>query len=1314
MTDEPAPQQSNRIERTIFRATFAIGGIGSFLTALVGVSDQVKKSTSLFKDLPSWVSLLAAAALFVLCVWAFGKSRRRSVLLRPEALRLERDRREHLVGREDDIEALSQLSRQHPLVFLEGESGAGKSALLQAGLVPDLANDTSLLPVYVQSIVGMDWERDPRLFLRSALLSVLGEHRDKISPTIELENLSLADGLAAIQTKISRRALVILDQFDDYQTRHRDKFLHRKTWLNPEGLCNLNSFWSELRALVEAGTIHLLIVTRADTAGGLASVRFSEPETYRLDRLSNQFVGPLLERLEHGGGEQVVADPEFGWKQLRDRLESDLEEDGTVLPQQLKVVLAGLGSFPRRELTPGAYERIGGVRGIEAGFIEAQIAKVGRLFSLSANNLRTALLSLVDTETKEKTVEQPQSKLAELIGGSADRAIEALSELERCELARKRESPNLSEPTWSLDHDYLARAVIKANKQANRWMYRLAEGAKALASAGSPAGRWRALLPIGTQIAFCRDRFLGRFHYDNYKGYAAISMVRLVPYILVVTILVSGTFFELQRREFLRVQRISDAILNVFDRDGYLSDREMVTLLRLHSAEPSVRKYVTTVLLTDSDRTAIFLANPREMTRALTGVSPTFQTWLKMAFHMPEIQRNPESPALLLTRILTATNSGVADELSFDEWLRATTATEEDVGDNFTNALVTMTKKLTDAQAAEAIAPLLKAIDSTTDADALQALGSALGAMPVKLTDAQAAEAIAPFVKALGSRDRRDYLQTLGVTLRAVMVKLTDAQAAEAAVSLVKAIGSTTNGYALQALATGLGPIPVKLTDAQTAEATMPFLKAIGSTTDGYALQALATGLVALPWKLTDAQATEAIAYFLETIGGSTSQFNLGILGSGLATLITKLTGVQTAEAIAPFIKAINSTTNMYALEALGAGLVAMSGKLTEAQAAEATVPFLKALGGTTDIYALQALALGLGALPGKLTEAQAADATAPFIKAINSTTNARTLRVLGSGLGAIAAKLTDAQAAEAIAAILNAIGTTTDAFILQTLGTALGMMPVKLTDTQANEAIASFIKAIDTANSLFALQALSSGLSAMPVKLTDAQAAEIIALFIKPMRNATESIVLPDIPELNAFMAKLTDAQAAEAIMPFLRAIGSTTDADALLLLGSGLGAATTKLTDAQAAETIVPLIEAMGRTTNAFKLRALGSGLGALPVKLTETQAAEAIAPFINAIGNSTDVNALRALDSGVGAIAAKLTDEQLAEAIALPSNFSHVVAGLSNPLIGENLERTLLRLLETQSHSNFQGDVWRAVKWIKMEQSNGRLTWLDLDKL
>jgi ABC-type ATPase involved in cell division len=69
-------------------------------------------------------------------VWLIRISRRRrSVLLRPEALRLERANPGHLTGGTEDIEQLARLCREGSLVFLEGESGSGKSALLQAGLV---------------------------------------------------------------------------------------------------------------------------------------------------------------------------------------------------------------------------------------------------------------------------------------------------------------------------------------------------------------------------------------------------------------------------------------------------------------------------------------------------------------------------------------------------------------------------------------------------------------------------------------------------------------------------------------------------------------------------------------------------------------------------------------------------------------------------------------------------------------------------------------------------------------------------------------------------------------------------------------------------------------------------------------------------------------------------------------------------------------------------------------------------------------------------------------------------------------------------
>ena len=48
------------------------------------------------------------------------------------------DRAALLVGRQNDAETFRQLVHQHRLVILDGESGVGKTSLLQAKLVPTL------------------------------------------------------------------------------------------------------------------------------------------------------------------------------------------------------------------------------------------------------------------------------------------------------------------------------------------------------------------------------------------------------------------------------------------------------------------------------------------------------------------------------------------------------------------------------------------------------------------------------------------------------------------------------------------------------------------------------------------------------------------------------------------------------------------------------------------------------------------------------------------------------------------------------------------------------------------------------------------------------------------------------------------------------------------------------------------------------------------------------------------------------------------------------------------------------------------------
>jgi hypothetical protein len=121
-------------------------GILATLAAIVaGATDIFSKLASPFikaDRLPAWAPWIGYLVIFALGLWLLAKWRMRySRLIKPDAMRLDRDNASHLVGRESDKDALLQQCRTKRLVFLEGESGSGKSALVRCGLLPRLLEE---------------------------------------------------------------------------------------------------------------------------------------------------------------------------------------------------------------------------------------------------------------------------------------------------------------------------------------------------------------------------------------------------------------------------------------------------------------------------------------------------------------------------------------------------------------------------------------------------------------------------------------------------------------------------------------------------------------------------------------------------------------------------------------------------------------------------------------------------------------------------------------------------------------------------------------------------------------------------------------------------------------------------------------------------------------------------------------------------------------------------------------------------------------------------------------------------------------------
>jgi conflict system STAND superfamily ATPase len=287
--------------RTAQTATGLIGILGGLLAAVAAFDGQVRGAVAVFARLGAPGLAASAAALLSLGLLLFVLGRRKAwQLLDPDALRLDPRRPEHLIGRSEDVRLLHEKCVASRLVFLVGDSGAGKSALVRAGLAPAVETSGRLLAVHID-MANLDWDGDACEALADCFWrSLPTAARDALGASQPPAVADLPRLLAACYPTHGRTPLAVLDQIDDYQLRHRERFLPpaSRSWIGAAQLIDTNRFWGMLAPLVRARHIHLLMITRSDNADGLESLRLVDnPIVARLDPLPAGFVLRVIDQL---------------------------------------------------------------------------------------------------------------------------------------------------------------------------------------------------------------------------------------------------------------------------------------------------------------------------------------------------------------------------------------------------------------------------------------------------------------------------------------------------------------------------------------------------------------------------------------------------------------------------------------------------------------------------------------------------------------------------------------------------------------------------------------------------------------------------------------------------------------------------------------------------------------------------------------------------------------------------------------------------------------------------------------------------------
>jgi hypothetical protein len=1226
------------------------GGIIGAITALAGNFTDLFTKIDALHRMPLWAIGVTSGSLLLLGLWLLVKWRtRHSRLLKPDALRLDRDNAEHLVGRIADINNLFEQCVLKQIIFLEGESGSGKSALVRSGLLPKLRDNRSILPLLLPDLWVDHWERGPAQGLKIAMINSgafanerPAEPIDEYSTTSVLPLSSLEDiasHLVRLNNEETRTPLIIFDQFDDYQARNRERFLPNKTWLNAAALRRENSFWEMVASLLEKEKLRTLFITRSDTAAGLNSVQFLGPvEALRLDRVPSQYITELLTRLTEGTpSEKIIADPEFGWNRLRDRIIRDISQQDVVLPQQLKIMLGGIQSL--KQLNIAQYERAGGASGIEALYVEQQISGTSRKVGLETDQVRAILVTLIDplipTKTRSCSREEVSTAAAKVTGKAIgnEKLDKVLAELERGEMLRSTTDPNDGQIAYRLDHDYLTRGVSAAERRANRWYYLLSDGASAFETAGSVATKWKSLLPIRSQCRLAWERFQGTVRYGQQRNYALASLARFVPLAIAFVILIVGSLEFSRWRAEQAANEIARNIWLKFEFRNGVGDREIEGAWMLASTtDMRVRVDFVNELLKTREYAEHLLIKPDLVVQSLTGINP-----------------------------------GIRDQVA------------ETISDSLKSDLYDV-KSI----AALAIALRLKSLD-------------------VVKTD--------PIIRAIKTTNDNTLLIPLSSTLVAIAPRLNSERAYALAGEIIETIKGTTFSNKLKALTLSISALSPNLKPEDAYALARPIVETFKTVKDDDQATALTQALAAFAPRLKPEDIDALSHSIFDSFKAANEPNQHEVFGHALAAVARHLKPNNSLALSRLVVQTILITKDNDQGRSLVQVITALAPQLNPEDAQALVGPVLEAIKSTNNAAQRQIYSQTLRAFAARLKAEDAQALARVTIQLVKGLKDPNQRRILALSIIAVAPKLNPQDASTISRTIVGAIPTSEDSFVSLPYdgGVTADIVAVAplLSSQEALALARSFVDGF-TGRSRYSLIFRGRGLDGGTITVLEALSARlnpedayalagpIVDNILNGNKSSFDSLLFRSLnpvadlrPVLVPIAARLKPEDAYALIRPIAEAINSAGNryfAEILAIFAPRL-----KPEDLRAVANSI--MEAAKDAKPPIQVGALAPALAAVASQVKPEDARANIGLIAVAMEQAIDNELVELVNAFVS----------LSKQLPLSERLNRIRAVLKYPTVYADSREILISAIKEYPDSNIHppGDIWSVVDWFKSQQ-------------
>ncbi|WP_445244300.1 nSTAND1 domain-containing NTPase [Microcoleus sp. OTE_8_concoct_300] len=350
-------------------------------------------------------------------------------------------------GRSQDIKRIIERigTPACKLTIIHGQSGVGKSSIIQAGLVPAVQLTTfearDVLPVLLQSY--HDWARDCGQRLRSGIAKIKGESLSTPidTPTAILEQLRLNQNRNLL-------TVLIFDQFEEFFFAYQDQTSRTELYDFLAECLNQISDIKIILSLREDYLFYLLEWNRASNLSIIDNDILNKNICYYLGKFSipeaKVVVQTLTERSQLGLSEDLV-------NALVEDLAGEVRE---VRPIELQIVGMQLEKRQITRLTE--YQQLGSQAKVK--LVEEFLAEVIADCGKENKDIAELVLYLLTDENNTR----PQKTLAELAAdlGTESKRLELVLEI----VVKSRlvlEVPATPIGRYQLVHDYLVPFIRK-------------------------------------------------------------------------------------------------------------------------------------------------------------------------------------------------------------------------------------------------------------------------------------------------------------------------------------------------------------------------------------------------------------------------------------------------------------------------------------------------------------------------------------------------------------------------------------------------------------------------------------------------------------------------------------------------------------------------------------------------------------------------------------------------------------------------------------------------------------------------------------